>query len=359
MLSQDPTTVAKGATYLRVLMLSTVFRFWSMVAARALAGAGDTRTPMYVRLVTLPTNIALNAVLIFGSFGLPELCVAGAAWGTTVANTLAGVVFLGLFVSGRYPVSLHLGGRQFDRDILTEIVGVATPLAGTRLSQTFSRFPFLFVLGILGTPVVAAYAVGRRVILLALMPAWGYATASSTLVGQAIGAGEDKKATAYGWQTLRVALATQLVIAVALVVFAEPITAAFGASDVGLTADFIRMFGVSVAAFSVARIMKGSLRGAGDTRWPFYGTLAGGWFVRLPIAFAALPRGVVSVTVAGVTVDPALGLGIPRFLRPFSGTCTSGRSSTWYAFARGRGDVSHRCRRSGIPTLRILDTLLG
>jgi putative MATE family efflux protein len=310
-LSGDPRTVELGATYLRILMLSAAFRFWSMTAARALAGAGDTHTPMYVRLLTLPTNVALNALLIFGLLGFPELGVAGAAWGTAVANTLAAVIFLGLFVSGRYPVRLRLGGRQFDLGIARELVRVAAPLAGTRLAQTFSRFPFLFVLGALGTPVVAAYAIGRRVILVAMMPAWGYSTASSTLVGQAIGAGDDREATEYGWQTLRLALATQLLLAAVLVVFAPGITAAFGADDAALTVSFIRMFGLSVAGFSVARTMKGGLRGAGDTRWPFYGTIAGSWVVRLPIAVTALPAGALSVTVAGTTLDPGLGLGVP------------------------------------------------
>jgi putative MATE family efflux protein len=311
LLTNDARTVELGATYLRIIMLSAVFRFWSMTAARALAGSGDTRTPMYVRLLTLPTNVVLNAVLIFGLLGFPELGVAGAAWGTAAANTLAAVIFLALFLSGRYSVRLPVRGKQFDLDILTELVRVSTPLAGTRLAQTFSRFPFLFVLGVLGTPVVAAYAIGRRVILLAMMPAWGYSTASSTLVGQAIGAGDDDEATEYGWQTLRIALATQMILAVVLVGFAPQITAAFGADDAALTVKFIRMFGVSVAAFSIARTMKGSLRGAGDTRWPFYGTVAGSWVVRLPIAATALPAGVVSLSVAGFTLDPGLGLGVP------------------------------------------------
>ncbi|PSQ18233.1 MATE family efflux transporter [Halobacteriales archaeon QS_8_69_26] len=309
-LTNDPETIAKGAIYLQIVMLAAAPRFWSMTAARALAGAGDTRTPMYVRLVTLPTNVALNAVLIFGLFGFPELGVAGAAWGTAIANTLAAAIFFGIFLSGRWAVGLRVRGTQFDASILKELVRVATPLAGTRLAQTFSRFPFLFVLGALGTPVVAAYAIGRRVILLAMMPAWGYSTASSTLVGQAIGAGEDREATEYGWQTLRIALATQMLIAVVLVALARPITLAFGAESVGLTVDFIRMFGLSVAGFSVSRVMRGGLRGAGDTRWPLYGTFTGTVVVRLPIAFVALPAGVVSLTVAGYTLDPGLGLGV-------------------------------------------------
>ena len=310
LLTNDPAAIELGSAYLRIVMLSVTFRFWSMIAARALAGVGDTRTPMYVRLLTLPTNVALNAVLIFGLFGAPALGVEGAAWGTVAANTLAAVIFFGLLASGRWDVRLRLGGKQWDWSVVAEIVRVGLPLAGTRLSRTFGRFPFLFVLGVLGTDVVAAYAIGRRVMLLALMPAWGYSTAASTLVGQAVGGGDDAEATEYGWQTLRIALVTQLLIAAVIFLAAEPLAQVFGAGNVALTTTFIRVFGLGVAGFSVSRTMRGALRGAGDTRWPFYGGLLGTYVVRLPVAFAALPVG-FAVSAFGVTVAPGLGWALP------------------------------------------------
>lgn len=306
-LTNDTRTIELGGIYLRIVMYSVAFRFWSMIAARALAGSGDTRTPMYVRLLTLPTNIGLNAVLIFGLGPFDPLGVAGAAWGTTVANSLAAFIFMGALLSGRFSVRFPIRGRQWDWGLASELVRVSLPLAGTRLSRTFGRFPFLFVLGVLGTEVVAAYAIGRRVMLLALMPSWGYSTAASTLVGQSIGAGNDEEADEYGWQTLRIALVTQLLIAVLIVATADPIAAAFGASDRGLTVTFIRVFGLGVAAFAVARTMRGGLRGAGDTRWPFYGGLLGTYVVRLPIALVALPAGYVLTLLA----DPlSAGLGL-------------------------------------------------
>ncbi|MCD2203210.1 MATE family efflux transporter [Halobacterium sp. KA-6] len=324
LLASDAETAALGADYLRVVMLSVVFRFWSMTAARALAGAGDTRTPMYVRLVTLPTNVALNALLIFGLFGFPELSVVGAAWGTAIANTLAGVVFFAVLLSGRWSVTLRLRGKQWDWSVAREIVRVALPLAGTRLSRTFGRFPFLFVLGVLGTPVVASYAIGRRVMLLALMPAWGYATASSTLVGQRLGAGDPDEAADYGWQTLRIALVTQLLIGAGIFLAAAPIAQVFGASNVGLTVTFIRVFGLSVAGFSVSRTLRGGLRGAGDTRWPFYGGILGTYLVRLPLAFVALPAtfvvGPFSLGPLSIpAVSPGLGLGLSAILAAILG----------------------------------------
>ena len=308
LLTSDAAAVDYGATYLSIVMLSMAPRFCSMVASRALAGSADTRTPMYVRLTTLPTNVVLNAVLVFGLGPAPALGIAGAAIGTAAANTLAAAVFLVLLASGRYAVTLERTGRQLDLGLVREILRVGVPLSGMRLLQTFGRFPFLFVLGQLSVGAVAAYAIGRRVMLLALMPAWGYATAASTLVGQHVGSGDDASAADYGWQTLRIALATQLVVAVALVVAARPIAAAFGTDEIDLTVQFIRVFGLAVAGFSISRTMRGSLRGAGDTRWPLYGTILGTYVVRLPIAALALPAG-FATTILGVSIPLGANLG--------------------------------------------------
>jgi putative MATE family efflux protein len=309
-LADDPEVVRLGAAYLRVVMLSLLFRYVGMVAARALAGSADTRTPMYVRLLAYPLNIVVNAVLVFGLGPFPRLGVVGAALGTVAANVLAGGVFLGLLLSGRYAVRLNLRGKQLDAGLLAEIARVGSPLAGMRILQSTARFPFLFVLGTLGVPALAAYAIGRRVMLLALMPAWGYATAASTLVGQAIGRADRAGATAYGWQALRLGVVTQVLAAALIVVAARPIAVAFGTEYVGLAVDFIRTFGLLAAGFSVSRTMRGSLRGAGDTRWPLYAELLGSYVVRLPIAVLALPA-TAAVSVWGVPLVPGLGLGYP------------------------------------------------
>ncbi|MFB6109378.1 MAG: MATE family efflux transporter [Halodesulfurarchaeum sp.] len=309
LLTDDPRVIALGATYLKIIMLSAPFRFWGMVGSRALAGAGDTQTPMYVRATTVPTNIALNAVLIFGLGPAPRLGIAGAAIGTAIANTLAATIFSVLLLSGRFAVGLNVGGTQFDRDIVREIARVGIPLSGTRLAQTFGRFPFLFVLGVLGTNVVAAYAIGRRLVMLAMMPAWGYSTASSTLVGQAIGSGGYAEAENYGWQSVRIALATQLSIAALLSLTARPLALLFDAETVALTVEFIYVFAGMIAGYSVARTLRGALRGAGDTRFPLYGTVLGYYLVRLPIAALALPAGIV-ISGFGVSVTPGLGLGL-------------------------------------------------
>lgn len=310
LLTHDARTIAYGGAYLRIVMLAVVCRFWSMIAARALQGAGDARTPMLVRLLTIPTNLVLDAVLIFGLGPFPRMGVAGAALGTAIANTLAAVLFFGVLVSGKFPVRLNLSGPHWDGRLMREILRVGFPLAGTQLFRTLGRFPFLFILGSIGTPIVAAYAIGRRVVLLALMPAWGFATAASTLVGQSLGGRDADGAARYGWQTLRLAFATQTPIAVVLFFAAGPIAGWFGTGYPALTAAFMKMFAIGVLAFSVARTMQGALRGAGDPLWPLWGTAAG-TVLRLAVAVLAPTAGAMAVRFGGWTFAPGLGWGLP------------------------------------------------
>jgi len=309
LLTDDPAAIDYGATYLGVVMLGTVFRFASIVFSQALNGCGDTRTPMLVSLFTIPTNIALNAVLIFGLGPFPELGIAGAAWGTVVTSVLASTIFLAIYLSGRFAVRLRPGGRQWDTGIAVELVRIGTPLVGRRMANTAGNFPFLFVLGLLGTPVVAAFAIGSRIMRFGMIPGYGYSTAASALVGQALGAGDEREATDYGWQSARIALATQVLVAAVLVAFARPFVQLFGTEAVDLGVGFVRVLALGVVGASLAQTLQGGLRGAGDTTWPMYGS-ALGVGLRLVVSTLALPASLVLVSLGPLSPSPGLGLGV-------------------------------------------------
>lgn len=340
-LTDDPAVIAAGGTYLGIVMVGTVFRFPSMVFAQALNGCGDTRTPMLVSLVTIPLNIVLNAFLIFGLGPAPRLGIAGAAWGTVIAGIVGLVIFLAIYLSGRFALRLRPGGRQWDTGMAVEIVRVGTPLVGRRMVNTVGNFPFLAILAVLGTPVVAAFAIGSRVMRFAMIPGYGYSTAASATVGQQLGADDPDAATAYGWQSVRIALATQVLIAAILVVAAGPIVRLFGTESPGLGVWFIRILAVSVVGSSIAQTLQGGLRGAGDTTWPMYGSSLG-MGLRLGIAVLALPATALVVTAGPVSVSPGLGLGlgavfvslvVDRYARALVNIVRF-RSGRWRAVAR-------------------------
>ncbi len=348
LLTDDAAAIDYGATYLSIVMLATVFRFWTMVGGQALSGCGDTKTPMYIGIATEPINAVLNAVLIFGIGPFPAMGIAGAAIGTVVTATIAAIVFTAIFRSGRFGLTLKLGGKQWDWLVGWRLIRVGAPLAATRIVNSFSRFPFIWMLATIGTPVVAAYAIGRRVFQFALIPAWGYATASSTFVGQYLGADDERLATQYGWDSVRVAIVTQIVLAVVMVVAARQIIALFNTEAVELTVQFVQVFAVGIVGFSVFQTLQGALRGAGDTTWPLYGTLLGNG-VRLGLGLLALPAMWV-ISVGSVSIGLGLDLGLVMIFLAILGDWYIRAIVNTVRFRSGQWKIVARRSDVGTPT---------
>ncbi|QLG62365.1 MATE family efflux transporter [Halorarum salinum] len=306
LLGSDPDAVRYGSTYLAFVAPGVLFEFLNLIASRTYAGVGDTFTPMAMRAGGALLNVVLSAALIFGA----GLGVAGAAIGTTVST---GVVLCllawgmlgreyGLPRLGASPVPLVREGPRFDGVLVRQLIEVSTPLMGRRAAEGLLVFPLLWIASSFGPVVVAAIEVGRRVRALVNCFSWGFSIAASTLVGQRLGAGEEREAEAYGAAIVRLSAVVYLVVVALVVAFATPIAGVFvgGPEAVGAAATFVRVAAVSAVALGVDGSATGVLRGAGDTRWPFLASLIGRYAFALPVALlaTATPLGVVGLYLA-------------------------------------------------------------
>jgi Na+-driven multidrug efflux pump len=232
------------------------------------------------------------------------------------------------FGRGASPVALSVAGPQFDRELLTQLLRVSTPLIARRVSQGLATFPLLAITASFGSATVAALEVGRRVRNIANSTSWGLSIASSTLVGQELGAGEESEATAYGTQIITLAAVVHLFVAAGVILLAEPIATIFvdDPAAVALSATFIAVSAVSLVAMGVDGSATGALRGAGDTRIPFYASLIGLYVFTLPVAYLG------TVTALGETalyVALVLETGVPAAV-----TLWRFRTGKWRAVSR-------------------------
>jgi putative MATE family efflux protein len=301
--------VAYGTEYLAVVALGVPFAALNLVGSRTLVGADDAWTPMVLRGGGAALNIGLNAVLIF----VLEMGVVGAAVGTAVSNVVVTVAFAvglargGLPLIGAFPVQIPVSGPHVDRALTADLVEVATPLVGTNLARNGGQFPKLYVVGLFGPNVVAAYVVAMRVRGLMGTPNWGFSMASSSLVGQALGTGDEREAGEWAGDILRFSLAVFAVIAAGVFVVARPVGRVFVEDPAILptVVTFIRVACVGVLFSGVYGGATGPLRASGDTRWPLYAQLAGLYLFAIPVAYlgVVVPSVGVSALYAAVVLE--------------------------------------------------------
>ena len=163
-------------------------------------------------------------------------------------------------------------------------------------------FPLLWIASVFGPVVVAAFEIGRRIRMLITSFSWGFSIASSTLVGQALGGGDEREAAATGAAIIRLSAVIYVAVAATVIAVPDPIAALFVSTpaEVAQAATFVQVAAISAVARGVDGSAPGALRGAGDTRWPFLASVLGRWAVALPVAVVGLatPLGVVGLYLA-------------------------------------------------------------
>jgi Na+-driven multidrug efflux pump len=205
-------------------------------------------------------------------------------------------------------------------------------MIGKNLAWRLGEFPLLAIVDIFGTAVAAAFVIALRVRDLMNTPGWGFGLASSSLVGQELGIGDEGNAEAYGRDIIRFAVVVYLISAGLVFVFAEPIALAFvgdpSAPALPITVTLIHATCIGIVFRGLSRTASGPLRASGDTRWPFYGQVLG-YAIAIPVAYLG------AVTPLGLT-----GLGLAIIIEMVTPAIVN-----YYRFTTGKWKVISRSYR--------------
>lgn len=269
-----------GAAYVQTLTWMMPFVFLKLVAVSALNAAGDTKTPMFVKLFSIGLNALLNYLLIFGHFGFPALGVTGAAVATVAVNMLETAVYAALLVRGK---SFYRFVAGFSMRLLKRALKVGWP-ASLERALTFGSFMlFTGVIARYGTEALAGYQIGLRIEGLAFMPGIGFTVAAMTFMGQGLGAKDPARARRDVLTVLGYAVALMFTLSFVMIFFPEPMVRLFTDDEavVAQGALYLRIVGLSQIPLAFSFVLSGALRGAGDTKATLRINLLSLWAVRI------------------------------------------------------------------------------
>ena len=279
-----PEVVALGMDYVQMLTWMMPFIFMKLVFVSALNSAGDTKTPMKVKIFSIILNVVLNYLLIFGHYGFPELGVMGAAVGTVIVNALEFIVYVILYVKQKTP---YIPGWHYSKTLLSRALKVGIP-ASIERALTFGSFMlFTIVIAHYGTAVLAGYQIGLRVEGLAFMPGIGFTIAAMALMGQGLGAKKPEQAKEDVLLVLKYTSGFMFFLSFFMIFMPEKIVWFFtnDAQTIEEASLYLRIVGLSQIPLAFNFVLSGALRGAGDSKWTMKINLISLWFVRIIPAF--------------------------------------------------------------------------
>jgi putative MATE family efflux protein len=280
--------VAMGSSYMRIILLTSVLGFPMVVLNGIMRGSGDTRTPMVITLMTNVWNVLVAGTLVFGLGPVPALGLAGAAIGTGSARMLGGLLSLALVLAGKRFVRVRLQDvLRWDREMLVKIARLSLPMAGEALVMRMGFVLFMRTVSALGEVALAAHQIAVNVESLSFMPGHGLSVASTTLVGQSLGADRADLAESSIRAAMRFSLVVMGTLAVAFALFGRSLAAMFGSTPevLQLAGSAVQIGALEQLPIAVLMVLSGSLRGAGDTKTPVYATLLGALLVRVPVVY--------------------------------------------------------------------------
>ena len=157
-------------------------------------GLGTVYPPMFIVLGTVLLNFLLDPFFIFGWGPIPAMGVAGAAMATLCTQAIAMAIGLGLLINGKHGIELHWKDFRPDLRMMATLLKIGAPASVEQSTQALGMTLMMLLVSTFGTIPVAAYGIGTRVLSCAIIPAMGLSLATSTLVGQNIGAGRMDRA---------------------------------------------------------------------------------------------------------------------------------------------------------------------
>lgn len=289
-----PDILDYATSYNYIISLGRPFALSIMIIGAVYRGYGDTRTPMLINLGVNVLNVVGNYLLInqshvlqLGSLQVPMpgagLGVNGAAIATAISQFAGGTLMVALLFirKGTFRISLKESYR-LDWTMAKQVMRISLPAVLERITMSTAGIVVTSSVATLGTAALAANTLYLTAESLSFMPGFAFATAVTTLVGQALGAQKPKLAEKFTYVTNGLAAATLTVAGAFLFIFARAILSFFTPDQevIAIGIECLQIVAFLQPIQVTAWVYAGALRGAGDTKWTFYITAVCTWLIR-------------------------------------------------------------------------------
>lgn len=224
MVMSTPAEAARGTvSYLMICFLGIPFITAYNIISSIFRGLGDSKSPMYFIAVACGANIVLDYLFI-GAF---EFGAAGAALGTTLAQTFSVIVAVRVIRKKDMGLSLKRAHFKPQSKIMEQVLKIGIPVA---LQDGFIQIAFIVITVIAnrrGLNDAAAVGIVEKIIGIAFLVPSTMLSTVSALCAQNIGAGKHSRAELTLKYAVYMAAGFGLVVSVLVQFISQPTVGIF------------------------------------------------------------------------------------------------------------------------------------
>ncbi|WP_413379556.1 MATE family efflux transporter [Paenibacillus taichungensis] len=275
--------------FLCALAFGVIPLFGYTVLRSFMDALGQTRITMMITLVSLPVNIFLNYLLIFGRWGFPQLGGVGA--GVATASTYWLIFLISLFFVHRIEPFAQYGiFRQMPKVSLTkwkELLKIGVPIGFATFFETSIFAAVTLMMSRFDTITIAAHQAALNFASTLYMLPVSICMALTILVGYETGAGRVRDAKQYSLLGIGGAIGLSLLTAVVLLLFGEQIASVYSNDHevIALTQHFLIYAIFFQISDAIATPTQGALRGYKDVNPALIITFVAYWIIGLPVGY--------------------------------------------------------------------------
>ncbi len=286
-LAEQGAVVPFAVAYLEIIFLGFPLLLLFAAFSFTLRAYGDTITPMAIMSLTVVMNIVLDPILIFGTGPFPAMGIRGAAVATVFSRGIGAAISIYLLFTGRVGIKLRLSYLKPRLKRIESFFKIGLPATGARV---FDALGFVVLTGLLARlpnqeEVLAAYGIGSRIINITFVVIFGLGIALSTMVGQALGSGNKKRADTIAKKGMILMAASMVIISIVLVLLRYPLMRFFipnAPEVIRMGAYFLAILAIGGPFFGIFEAISGALNGSGHTLKQMFLSLTRLWAIRIP-----------------------------------------------------------------------------